>query len=199
MQVAVKGCKISDHQTKGTSAPIYTYGVRRGRSERSRMNPVNCQEALGCPSVGLFAFLVWYSSEYRDCRFIAAVVTYVYWQVSVRAARGWPAVAVHYSPLLCRDRYNTLSSEWHKPGERSVHIRASLCSTIDRMQCMLQYSRVCSTLMRWQLWIASTVIAQLIVVQDYCELLPLLALACIENRTSEGHTSITFRAYFSDK
>jgi len=77
MQVAVKGCKISDHQTKGTSAPSYTYSVWSGRSERSHMDPVNCQEVLGCPSVGLFAVLLWHSSEHRDCRFIAAVVAYI--------------------------------------------------------------------------------------------------------------------------
>ena len=61
MQVAVKGCNLSDHQTKGTSAPRYTYSVWRGRSERSDIDPVNCQEVLRCPSVGLFAILVWYS------------------------------------------------------------------------------------------------------------------------------------------
>lgn len=77
MQVPVKGCNISDHQTKGTSAPSYTYSVWRGRSETSDMDPVNCQEVLRCPSVGLFAILVWYSSELRGCRFIAAIVTYI--------------------------------------------------------------------------------------------------------------------------
>jgi hypothetical protein len=61
MQVAVKGCNLSDHQTKGTSAPSYTYSVWRGRSERSDTDPVNCQEVLRCPSVGLFAVLVWYN------------------------------------------------------------------------------------------------------------------------------------------
>ena len=40
---------------------------------------------------------------------------------------------------------------------------------------MSQYSRVCSTLIRWQLWNTSTVIAKLVVVQDCWELLSRLA------------------------
>jgi hypothetical protein len=73
-QVAVKGLKMSDHQTKGISARSYTYSVWRGRSARSDLHPVNCREVLR-GVVGLFPILVWYSI--RGCHFIDANVTFI--------------------------------------------------------------------------------------------------------------------------